>query len=182
MTIPRRTWDLGANIKCNWSTWRKKALPREEQKWLKSCEHGELGLLLYVVWVWIALARIRWWVVAAAVFLSYLDWLGGEHPRDRPHHLNLPPPHDLPLPLCQVICLDPEDFMAKVHFDFKQIIARNTEDSSQCLLDKSSWTSLQDQLVHLPASEQLLWYIFSFSSNPTRSPTCKWAFTLTFPG
>ena len=105
MTIPSRTWDLGANIKCNWSTWRKKALPREEQKWLKSCEHGELGLLLYVVWVWIALARIRWWVVASAVFLSYLVWLGGEHPRDRPRHLHLPPPHGLPLPLCQVICL-----------------------------------------------------------------------------
>ena len=75
----------------------------------------------------------------------------GQHHRDRADHLHLSPTHGLSLPLCQVICL-----LTNVQLDFEQffqIIARNAKASSQRLLDKSSWSSLQNQLVHIFASK-----------------------------
>ena len=81
----------------------------------------------------------------------------GEHSSDRAHHLHHASLGRLPISLRQVIgnCL----YLFSFHpwWIFKtsmQAAARNTKNSSKRLVDKSTGSPLQDQLVHISASEK----------------------------
>ena len=81
----------------------------------------------------------------------------GEHSSDRSDHLHHASLGRLPISLRQVIgnCL----YLLSFHpwWIFKtsmQAAARNTKNSSERLVDKSTGSPLQDQLVHISASEK----------------------------
>ena len=106
--------------------------------------------------------RKRWIMLTQWTWLRHecglpLRGAGGEHPRGRPHHLHLPPPHGLPLPLCQVICLLKMS-MSRDIWTFNGFFSPDYCEGYKRLLAASRWQ------VGL-----------AISAGSTHSPTCKWA-------